>query len=341
MVKITRLPSGSYRARVHIGGGKYKSITGKDKKDVQLRAAQYEAEVESRHDSNSAESMTVGEAMIKYVEAKKNVLSPSSVREYTRMANNTLSMIRDVNIFDLTQAQVQAAINDEAETHAAKTVRCTHGFLSAVLSLYRPDFSLHTTLPQKDVTEIVIPSEAEVKALLEAVKGKDCEIPIALAACCGLRRSEICGLRWDHVDLKKGIIRISESKIKGPDNELIQRKKNKSNAGTRTIRLYPFMIEALKRAPRTGEFVTELKPEQVYKRFKKEMKLINPEANYKFHHLRHYFVSVSLSLNIPKKYIASFVGHESEEMIDRVYAHIMAERKTEMEDLLHDYFSKF
>ena len=39
MVKIERLPSGSYRARVHLGGGKYKSITGKDKKSVQLEAA--------------------------------------------------------------------------------------------------------------------------------------------------------------------------------------------------------------------------------------------------------------------------------------------------------------
>ena len=48
MVKITRLPSGSYRARVHLGGGKYKSITGKDKKDVQLKAAQLEAACTAR-----------------------------------------------------------------------------------------------------------------------------------------------------------------------------------------------------------------------------------------------------------------------------------------------------
>ena len=32
MANISRLPSGSYRARVHLGGGKYKFITGKDKK---------------------------------------------------------------------------------------------------------------------------------------------------------------------------------------------------------------------------------------------------------------------------------------------------------------------
>ena len=278
--------------------------------------------------------------MISYVEIKKNVLSPASVREYTRMALNSLSPIRDICINDITQGDIQMAINEEAETHAAKTVRSTHGFLASVLGMYRPDFSLHTTLPQKDVTEVLIPEESEVKALLDLVKDTDAEIPIALAACCGLRRSEICGLKWKNIDFNKGIMRISESKIKGLDNELIQRGKNKSTAGTRTIKLYPFIEEALRKAPKDSEFVTTLKPEQVYKRFKKYMKLVNPEADYKFHDLRHYFVSVALSLNIPKNYIARIVGHKSESMIDRVYGHLMSTKQTEVEDLLHNYFSR-
>mgnify|MGYP000681755786 CR=1 FL=1 len=41
---MDKLPSGSWRARVLIGENKYKTFSGKDKKDVQLRAAQFEAE---------------------------------------------------------------------------------------------------------------------------------------------------------------------------------------------------------------------------------------------------------------------------------------------------------
>ncbi len=93
MANITRLPSGSYRARVHLGGGKYKSITGKDKKDVQLRAAQLEAEIESQNaDDDIYSGMTVAEAMEKYVEAKKNVLLPKTYREYTQTRKNSLTM---------------------------------------------------------------------------------------------------------------------------------------------------------------------------------------------------------------------------------------------------------
>ena len=338
MVKIQRLPSGNYRARVHIGNGKYKSITGKDKKAVQLEAAQLEASVSN--DYSSTEALTVGEAMHRYIETKRNVLSVTSVREYNRMANNSLSEIRDININRLTQAQVQAAINAEALNHAPKTVRSTHGFLAAVLNMYRPNFSLNTTLPQKEKKNVLIPTEDEIQALLKLVKGTEAEIPIALAACCGMRRSEICGLRWSNVDLNKGTVRISETKLKDSDNNLVQAKRTKSTSSTRTIRLYPFILDALKNAPRSGEFVTDLKPEQVYKRFKKAMETVNPEANYTFHELRHYFVSVALSLNIPKSYIADIVGHKSEAMIDQVYGHIMSERKTEMEDKLQEYFSK-
>lgn len=45
-----------------------------------------------------------------------------------------------------------------------------------------------------------------------------------------------------------------------------------------------------------------------------------------------------LSLNIPKKYIVDYVGHETENMIDKVYGHIMQSKKTSVEDQMQDYF---
>ena len=73
MVKIERLPSGSYRARVHLGGGKYKSITGKDKKDVQLRAAQLEADLTSQK-PDKPDPMILSEAIENYIKLKKDIL---------------------------------------------------------------------------------------------------------------------------------------------------------------------------------------------------------------------------------------------------------------------------
>jgi integrase len=46
-----------------------------------------------------------------------------------------------------------------------------------------------------------------------------------------------------------------------------------------------------------------------------------------------------LYLNIPKKYIADYVGHKDEKMIDDVYGHIMKDKKSTFTDLLSNYMS--
>ena len=46
-----------------------------------------------------------------------------------------------------------------------------------------------------------------------------------------------------------------------------------------------------------------------------------------------------LMLNIPKKYIADYVGHESERMIDEVYGHIMQEARDDFMDIANNRFS--
>lgn len=338
MVKITRLPSGSYRARVHLGGGKYKSITGKDKKDVQLRAAQLEAEVEQAGDNESGH-LTLAEAMLSYCETKKNVLSPTSYREYKRKAESALPSIRSIRIDELTQASIQSAINSAAAELSPKSVRDLHGFLSAVLKMYRPDMVLHTTLPQHIDSDIRIPDTETVSRMISAARNTPIELPIILAALCGMRKSEILGLKWQDIDLAAGTMRISEARVIDANNEIVS-KGTKTAAGTRTIRLLPQVQTALAKLKQDGGYVVQLTPAGLYRRYNTLQKHVCPEEHYRFHDLRHYAISVMLSLNVPKKYIADYVGHETESMIDQVYGHIMRERKTEVEDILADYYSK-
>ncbi len=337
MVKIERLPSGSYRARVHLGGGKYKSITGKDKKAVQLEAAQYEAGVIEEKNTNAPDTTTLGEYIDKYIELKNNILSPSTVRSYRAMRRSVLPDLLAEPLMGLTQERIQAAINELAGDCSPKYCRNVHGLISAVCKQYRPDFQLHTTMPQRQKTEICIPTEDEMQKLFDHVRGTDAELPVYLGACCGLRRSEVLGLKWKDIDFAKGTMTIHEAIVLNEDNEAVS-KSTKTIAGTRTIRMYPFVREALERMPRDGEHVVALKGHQVYQRFQSALEACGL-PHYRFHDLRHYLVSVMLSLNIPKAYIADYVGHETENMIDQVYGHIMAFKKTNAEDLLHDYFN--
>ena len=52
------------------------------------------------------------------------------------------------------------------------------------------------------------PTDKDVEALLKAVEGTELELPVLLASTGSLRRSEICGLRWESVDLKEQVIHV-------------------------------------------------------------------------------------------------------------------------------------
>ena len=344
--KITQLPSGAYHATVYshtdeAGKRHYESFTGHDYNQLMLDIVSFKNDKRiSRIDESLGKTkLTVASAMDQYIESKSAILSPSTIASYKAIRRNNLLSIQKLTVKQVTQELVQIAINQEAMNKTPKTVRNIHGFLAAVLQVYRPDLILRTTLPQKTKSAIAIPTEEEVKLLVAATKDTEMEIPLLLAACCGMRRSEIAALTWKDIDFTKNTITIKKALVLDDDNELIE-KTTKTTAGTRVIRMFPVVAEALihykEHHPDTGEYIT-IRPDIISHRFEKLVKRTGI-PHYRFHDLRHYTVSVMLSLNIPKNYIADFVGHETENMIDKVYGHIMQSRKTSAEDLMQNYY---
>lgn len=346
---IKQLPSGAYHASVYShtdadGKRHYESFTGYDYSQVLLQVAQFKADKkQDKIDRATGKiKMTLGEAMEKYMDSKSAVLSPATIRSYRTIIRNYLQVLQTVHVDELTRDQVQVAINQESMAHSPKTVRNIHGFLTAVLQVYRPDFVLHTTLPQKKKPSISIPTEDEIKKLFAMTEGTDLYIPVLLGAVCGMRRGEIGALTWDSIDFDKGTITIDQALVLGEDHEWIE-KTTKTTAGTRTIRMIPLVAGTLKKAKEesssTDGYIT-IRPDLISNRFYNLIRKSDLQ-NYRFHDLRHYTVSVMLSLNIPQNYIAGFVGHGSTRMIETVYGHLMASKKTSVEDQMQDYFAKF
>ena len=338
MVKIDRLPSGSYRARVSIGNGKYKSFTGKVKKDVQLQAAQYEMD---HREQNQNSGMTVNRAMRKYVDIKSEVLSPSTISGYERIIRTSFPEIRNMPLSKLTNEVLQSAINSESANHSAKTVQNDWGLLSSALKMLYPELRPNISLPRKAEQEIIIPEEVEVKTVMANIVGTEVEIPFLLGACAGMRMSEILGLSWNNVDFDKKIIRIYKSRVKDKNGQLIEKDLMKTNKSRREICMFDVICKAMEAVPeekRIGH-ITELTAAQIYKRVQKEFAKCG-FPKYSFHSLRHYFVSVCVRLGIPKDYIADLVGHEGTNMIDKVYKHIMGSAKSEFEDRIQQFYDQ-
>lgn len=334
----------SWRVKVYAGNKKYRSVTGATKAEAIQKAEKLQAELLAERENppkpdDPYADLTVAEAMERYVEAKRETLSPKTYREYTQTRKNSLQSLHNIKLKDLTQEQVQIAVGIAAADHEPKTVRNMHGLLSSTLKMFRPDFVLRTKLPQKKKPDIVIPTEADVIALLHTVEGTDIDAPVHLAALCGLRMSEILGLRWEKIDFDKKIIHICAAKVRDIDNNLII-KGTKSTAGQRSVKMLPAVESSLRRAYKPGdEFVTALKPNNIYDRYQSALSKVCPGKHYTFHELRHYCASVMIMLGIPVKYIADYLGHETEDMVNRVYGHIMADKKDEMFDRLESYYN--
>lgn len=320
MATAKKLPSGHWRVNLFVGKDidgkrKYKSFTAETRKEAEYMAAQYNLE----RKENKAHKLTLHEAVERYIESKRNILSPSTIRGYYDVLDNYCPQLMKQQIGDLTQEAVQLAINSMAAKYSPKTCRNTHGLISAALKVYRPDLILHTTLPQKTKREIYVPDEKEIAEIYTLTVGTINEIPVFLAAECGLRASEISALRVENI--KSTHIDIKEARVIGDDNEE-HLKSPKSSSGYRRVPIseavYNYLVshanEEGRICPRRSAYICNS-----WSDFKKLHKL---NENLNFHALRHHYASKCIILGIPQKYIAELMGHSSTEMIEKVYQHI-------------------
>lgn len=319
MAKAKKLPSGNWRVQLFVGmeGGKrkYKSFTAETRKEAEYKAARYAATKQEDNKSN----ITIGKATEKYIDSKKNILSPSTIKGYSYILNHYFKGISDIKIKDITQEIVQSCLNDFAAEYSPKTCRNFHGLLSAVLKIHRPEMILRTTLPQKQKSRIYVPDQQEVEQISKLTVGTAVYIPFILATQCGLRASEISGL--DIKDVHPDYIEITQARVTGYKKEKDGvLKQPKSISGYRKIpideKLYSILINNA-----VGNRVYPYKSSVIsnaWTRFRQKNGL---NKSLTFHALRHHFASKCLLLGIPQKYISELMGHHDTVMIERVYQH--------------------
>ena len=310
-MKIEKLPSGSYRIRKTYKGQTYTVVF--ESKPTQKEAMQAMAKemdkVQEKHIS-----LTFQAAAIEYIGAKRNILSPTTIRAYNSAMKTISKKFQGINVHDITALDIQAEINQLAKGHSPKTVRNYHGFISAVLGTFCPNLKICTTLPQKVKNEPYVPSDDDVRRILEYAKGTDYEIPIILA-CHGLRRSEICALTAEDID--GDVIRINKATVENENLEWIT-KTTKTTSSTRVV----IIPEEIAAQIKERGYVYQGYPGQITKFLSRaEKKLGIP--HFPLHKLRHYFASKLSAMNVPEADIMRMGGWETDHVMKSVYRHSM------------------
>ena len=329
-MKIEKLPSGSYRIRKMYRGQNYTIVT--DYKPTQKEAIKLMADEldKIKIDSQSQKHITFSKAAENYISVKQNVLSPSTIAGYNRISKAISDSFKSLLISDVTIIDVQKEINDYSSGRSPKTVRNAHCFISAVLSMYRPELSLKTSLPQRVKHETYVPTNEEVRKVVEYAKGTEYEIAVLLAAL-GLRRSEICALTID--DLQGSTLRINKALVENSDHGFTE-KGTKTTDSAREI----YLPDELSGLIRMRGYIYKGYPGNILKFLHRAQDALGI-PRFKLHALRHYYASTAHAIGIPDSYIMQSGGWQSDNVLKNVYRHALDEEKEKMQRQAAEYIA--
>lgn len=308
-MKPRRLPSGAWNCRVMIDGQTY-SFTHADKKTVVRMASEFADEYRRKMDNP-----TLLERMREYVAENAERLSPSTVRSYNgmirmiaertpRIASKRLSAITEQDVSDIVRP--------------LRTLKTKRNYVNFIHACTGKSAGKLTGVSSKRVH---VPTELEVKGLLQIFRNTELEIPIMLAAYGGLRRGEICALRMSDID--GDFVHVSRAVVRDPVGEWVT-KEPKTASSIRRVLLPHFVIERI----RERGCITHLFPNQVSDKFWKKQLRLGISRPYCFHSLRHFHASYLHYLNIPDAYIMQRGGWSTPSVMQSIYRHALEDKVT-------------
>lgn len=267
----------------------------------------------------------------------------STVASYHSYAkNHILPMLGDIQVRDLTWRVLQSHYAGLFETHTVSSVKKYNVVVNGALEDARRDGAIAANpvdllkWPKEEKFQGYPYDREEVKKILAMVKTieEPMRSAIILGLCYGMRRSEVCGLRWCDIDFKRGTLHVQHTLTQN-GKILLDKDSTKTKRSNRILVLIPSTIPYFKElyakqkaaglsmdkvvARLDGKF---LRPDGVYNRFKTLLKKHDIDTVIRFHDLRHFAGSMLADHGVPLKQIQAFLGHDYNSPItSKVYIH--------------------
>lgn len=335
---------------------KWHSFAG-TKREAQTECARLITEISSGAYVEPSK-VTLAQFLKRWLDHIQTQVSPKTFERYSGIVNqNIIPALGTVALSKLKKAQISAAYaaalksgrRDGEGGLAPRTVGHMHRVLSSALSqaVAWDDLARNPALavspPKVDRTPMQTYDMDQTADLLDFVRGTPIFVPAMLAVRCGLRRGEICALRWRHVDLAGGQMSVVESveQTKGRGDKGLRFKPPKSGKG-RTVALSADVIEELRayRAGRAqgmlrlgvglsdddliishadGSRVQPIYISQLWARVIARSKL----ARLRFHDLRHAHATHLLALGVHPKVASERLGHSKVGITLDLYSHVI------------------
>lgn len=267
------------------------------------------------------------------------------------LGNYELKSITAMQIDKLYAYLLQRGRADGKGGLSAKTVLYTHRVLNEIMEhavkkqlIYHNPVRSVTNTPKPKKFKGNIYSPEEILELMELVRNTQFEIPVALAAVCGLRRGECLALTEADIDFDNKIISINKQLL-DIDNEVVSGEP-KSEESNRVISAPQEIFDIIQRHlyhheknkqllqheyEDNGLIVCQndgkpIRPVYFTKNFTRLIKA-NKLKTIRFHDLRHSCATLMLRSGVAMKTASQILGHSSISITADLYTHVMEDTK--------------
>ena len=370
------------------GRQKQRSFLGKTQKEA-LQKKQAALVALNSHEYLEPSNMTLGKWLEDWEQSCLNGVKPSTRLNYSQhIRNHILPALGSRKLQKLSGMDIQRFYNEilekggkkrlhdeegrilkkdgkpvyEPAPLSAKTVKNIHGVLhkaleKAVQSGYiRTNPADNCELSRVEKKEIRPLDSEDIARFMEAVQDHPFRALFLTTLFTGLRRGEVCGLRWDCVDLEHGTITINKQLQNIPGQPGAYRLVSTKNGKSRTLKASRFVVNLLRQQKAEQEKMKRLvgamwhdegyvfcdamgrhlSPSTVYHNFKRIANDIGvPDA--RLHDLRHSYAVASLQAGDDIKTIQSNLGHHTASFTLDVYGHVTAQMQQASADRMDAY----
>jgi len=329
----------------HKSDGKpiYKSVTGKTQKEVTLKLRNLISDYEGASITED-QNMTISEWLDTWYEQYVCTnLRKTTASNYQRKIAKIKKVIGDKMIKKVTTTDIQRMYNylkqygsNNNGVLADSTVRGIHMLLHEAMDVAVKAHMIvknptdNTTVPKPNYKGIQVFDEKQLNIFIDAIEKEPLWYDFFYTEITtGLRKGEICGLRWEDINFETGIIKISHA-LSVVDGEIIFGE-TKTDNGHRIFKLPHKTRLLLER--RKQYAVTEwvfpsfrnpdqaLSPSTAYHKFKDILR--NAELpSIRFHDLRHTFATHAIMVGVDEKTLSRLLGHENASFTLDTYTHV-------------------
>ena len=332
MAKIVKTASGKFSCRLYLGMDsskhkKYKMFTHSDKRILKSIVAEFEST-----NRTMASLDTFSACLERYINDRDGIVSPSTIRGYKSIQEVLKKDFADfcaLSLASISRQDIQKVITDlQSKDKSGKYIKNIHGLISGVL--IANDYpSPKVSLPSSKAKHVYEPSKDDIHRTLMAAHGTDMEIPILLGIH-GLRRSEICALRYPE-DFEGKVIHVRHAIVYGEKN-VVSEKATKTDGSDRLV---PLSDDCYQKIVKQG-YVTHKTLAAITQAFTRLLAR-NGIPKYRFHDLRHFFASYMHENGFSDAQIMKMGGWKTDAVMKNIYRYALPDEK--LSDKINSVFS--